>query len=97
MRQITKEEAGEFYESGKWKELTDEEIVQMQLFQDRLCMPWGRFQEAVEKVLDRPVSTYEFARADMLRDEYLGKKSKPMWEDILDLFPDKMKIVMVKV
>ena len=50
MEQLTKEQAIAFAESGEWKSWTDEQIVRFQLFQDKLCMDFGRFHEAMEIV-----------------------------------------------
>jgi len=43
-----------------WETATDEEIVRFQLYEERLCMPFGRFHEAVEACLDRPVFSHVF-------------------------------------
>ena len=67
---MTREEAIAKYETGWWKDSTDKEIVDFQLFESRLCMPFDRFHEAVGKVLGRPVFTHEFADSGKLRDDY---------------------------
>ena len=94
IRQLTKEQAIEIYNSGTWKEWTDEDIVKFQLFQDKLAIPIERFHEAIEKVLNRPVWTHEFAFQEMLQEEYLGIRSKPTFKEILDLIP-KDKLVVI--
>jgi len=96
MRQFTKEEAIAIYDSNIWKEWTDEEIVKVQLFQDKLCMDFSRFHEAIEKILDRSVWTHEFADQNRLIEEYLGLRQKPTMEDIINLIPsDKLLIIKV--
>ena len=57
-------------------------------------MPFSVFHEAVEKVLDRPVWTHEFALPERLRAEMLGERSAPTFKEILDLIPAEKKIVI---
>ena len=73
MKQFTRKQAIEFYNSKEWENWTDEQIVRLQLFQPKLCVPFGRFHKAMETVLDRPIYTSEFAWADELKKEYLEK------------------------
>ena len=94
MGELTKEQAIAIAEGGEWKDWTDEEIVKFQLFQDRLCMPFGRFHEAIEKVLGRGVWTYEFGFVDNLRQEYLGERPAPTWEEIIGLIPEEKRIIL---
>ena len=93
--QFTKEQSIAFAESGVWKEWTDEQIVRLQLFQDKLCVPFSRFHEAIEKVLGRGVWTHEFAWRDELIKEYLGTKSAPTFDEILNLIPEEKRIVII--
>lgn len=76
MNQLTKEQAIEFYERGEWRSYTDRQIVDLQLYQEYLCVPFDRFHEAMEKVLDRPVWTHEFGNFHRLTDEYEGRRPK---------------------
>lgn len=94
MQQLTKEQAIAFYELNEWQSWTDEQIVRMQLFQDYLAVPFGRFHEALSKVLARPVWTHEFAFADALREEYLGTKPSPTLSEIMDLIPTDKRILL---
>ena len=95
MEQLTQEQAIELYDSGVWKNWTDEQVVRFQLFQDRLCVDFARFHEAMEKVLDRPVWTHEFAFRDSLIEEYLGIRDKPTFEEICNLIPEDKRIIIV--
>ena len=61
-----KHEAIKFAESGKWKEMTDYEIVELQLFRKCLGMDFGRFHEACEKVFGFPIFTHMFGSADFV-------------------------------
>ena len=58
MEQLTEEQAIEFAKRKVYEDWTDEQIVRFQLFQKKLCMDFGRFHQAIEKVLDRPVYTH---------------------------------------
>jgi len=94
MKQLTEEQAIKMAESEIWKEWNYEQIVRFQLFQRRLCMPFDKFHEAVEKVLDRPVWTHEFAYSDRIMEEYLGTKEKPSMEEIINLIPEEKRMVI---
>lgn len=94
MNQVTEQEAIEIYDSGIWKLWSDEEIVSFQLFQDRLCLSFDRFHEAVEKVFGRSVWTHEFAFRDALVAEYNKERPSPTFEEIVNLIPAN-KIIIV--
>ncbi len=97
MKQLTKEQAILFSKSEIWADWSNEEIVKLQLFQDRMCMPFSRFHEAIEKVLDRPVWTHEFGlNYDGIVKEFLGEKEKPTFEEIINLIP-KEKLILLKL
>ena len=70
IEQITEEEAVRIYTSGEWKNWTDEQIAEKQLYQRRLCVPFDKFHAAMEKVLGRPIWTHEFANSSALIAEY---------------------------
>lgn len=95
MLQLTEQQAIAFGESGVWKGWTDDQIVRFQLFQTRLCIPWNRFHEAITKVLGRPVYTHEFAIEGHLTKEYLGEKTAPTFEEILDLIPKEKQFIVI--
>jgi len=82
------------YESEIWKDMTLEQIAEFQLFQDRLCVPFDKFQEAMEKLLNRPVWTHEFAFKDQLIKEFLGEKSAPTMEEIINQIPEEKRIII---
>lgn len=95
MEQLNKEQAIRFANSGIWKRWTDEQIVRFQLFQERLCMDFSRFHEAMENVLDRPIYTHEFGlNHDGLIEEYLGTRPKPTLEEIINLIPEEKRIII---
>lgn len=92
---LTREEAISLYESGWWKEKTDDEIVSFQLFTGRLCMPFDVFHASVEKVLKRPVFTHEFGSSGRLKEEYLGEKPAPTFQEIMEIIPKEKRIFVV--
>jgi len=97
MKQLTREEAIKIADSGIWKNWTNEEIVKFQLYQNRLCMDFSRFHEAVEKVLGRPVYTHEFGAEGHkgIVAEYEGTKEKPSFEEIIKLIPEEKRIIIL--
>jgi hypothetical protein len=95
MEQMTEEQARQIFDSGVWRDWDDDTVVQTQLFQDRLLLPFDRFHEAVEHVLGRPVFTHEFARLDLLRAEYLGLRPAPSLEEIMGLLPHPVVMVVM--
>ena len=81
MKQLTKEEAIEFYEAGKWAHLSFTEITVFQLNQERICMPPHIFFEALSGFL-----TYdEFKGGEILMDsvkERLNKRFSKILEEM---------------
>lgn len=68
---MTREQSKKFCESGWWKDKTMEQIVALQLYEPRLCMPnFSLFHEAVEAALNHPVFTHEFADDKHLQREF---------------------------
>ena len=72
---MTKEEAIAKAESRWYEGKSPQEIVEFQLYEDKLCMPLQLYQEAVEKVLGRPVYTLEYRKPEKLIAEYEAIKS----------------------
>ena len=66
---MNKQEALEMYKSGVWETWTTKEIVDFQLYEKRLCMPWTVFHAALEEELGRGIMTSEFAHPETLRKE----------------------------
>jgi hypothetical protein len=80
---MDREEAIKLGKTEWWKEASPKQIVDFQLYEDRLCMPFSEYQKAIEKVLGRPVFTHEFAIPENLQREYEGKDPKPTLEETL--------------
>jgi len=74
MSNLTREEAITKNNSKWWLNKSAKEIVDFQLYEDRLCMPFDEFHKAMEFALNRPVFTHEFADAKTLKEEYEGKR-----------------------
>jgi hypothetical protein len=93
---MTKEQAIELYESNFWEDMTYAERAKFQMFEEKLCMPFGVFHEAVEKALGRPVFTHEFGiNMDGLKKELLGEMDAPTLEDIIDMIPESKRVIVV--
>jgi len=91
MKQLTKEQAIAMHDSKEWENWTDAEIAAFQMEQNKLCVPFSRFHQAVEAVLGRPVWTHEFADRDGLRDEMNGKIPKATFADVLNKIPAHLR------
>lgn len=85
MRQITKDQAIEFYNSECWKNFTDIQIVDFQLFQKHLAVPLRVFHNALENVLKRPVWMRELSNKKKLIEEYKKKFGNPQSALLLDV------------
>ena len=95
MKQLTREQAIELAKSKVYENWTNEEIVRCQLFQEKLCMDFSRFHEALEKVLGRPILTHEIAmNYDGIVSEFLGEKDSPTFEEIIELIPKDKRVVI---
>jgi len=93
---LTEKESIYLAESGIIETWNSRAIVSFQLYQERLCMNFSKFQEAVSKVLKRPVWTHEFAYPELLKSEFEGILSRPTFEQICDLIP-KNKRILIKI
>lgn len=95
---MTEEQAIALGNSGWWEGLSYRERAEFQLIEDRLCMPFEVFHEAVEKTLGRPVYTHEFglARKELI-SELTGDRPAPTLEDILNLIPADKRLILVAI
>jgi hypothetical protein len=96
MKQLTEEQAIALFDGGEWKDWTLDEIAKFQLYQERLCMPFGEFHKAMEHVLGRSIWTHEFADQQRMIDEYEGIRPMPTFEEIIALIP-KEKLIVIGV
>lgn len=94
---MTKEEAIALGETKFWEKMTHREIAVFQMNEPLLCMPFGVFHEAIEKTLERPVFTHEFAmNKDGIMKELMGDAPQPSFEEILNLIPADKRTVLIK-
>ncbi len=92
---MTQEEAVALYDSEFWESMTLRERAEFQLIEDRLCMPFEVFHEAIEKTIGRPVFTHEFAlNREGLKRELFEFKDAPTMEEIIDMIPAEKRIVI---
>lgn len=61
MRQITKDEAILISDKKLYEDWSYEKKAKFQMNQEKLCMPFPIFHEALEKTLGRSVFTHELA------------------------------------
>lgn len=95
IEQFTEEQAIALSESCWWEVCTADEIVRLQLYQERLCMPFPHYQRTIEKVLGRPVYLHEFMDPDALIREYEGSKTPPTFDEIVAMIPSDKLVVIV--
>lgn len=96
MKQLSQEEAIALAESEFWKEMSDREIAEFQMFQDKLCVPFNVFHKAIEKALGRPVYTHEFGlNWEGLQKELRGEKPAPTFEEIVNLIPEEKRVIII--
>ena len=86
--QLTKQQAITFCENRLWENMSYEERAKFQMVQDRLCMPFDVFHEAISKCLGRPVYTHEFGlnREGLMGEVFQGARP-PTLEKIINLMP----------
>lgn len=94
-QEIAKDRAIAMASTGWWEGVPDIDVVRFQLFQRCLCMDFSDFYGAVERVLGRPVYTHEFAKPELLRDEFLGGRERPTFQEILDQIPEEKRAVIM--
>ena len=61
MKQLTRAQAMAFNDTHKWEAMDAIERSRFQLNQDRLCMPFAVFHQAITEALGRPVYVHELA------------------------------------
>jgi hypothetical protein len=91
---MTRDEAIALAETKWWENATDQQIIGFQLFESKLCMDFGAYHAAVERVLGRPVFTHEFADYASLQREFLGDKPAPTMEEIVNMIPEAKRILV---
>jgi hypothetical protein len=95
-RKINREQAIQLSASGFWEPMDYRERAMFQFFEDRLCMPFDVFHEAMCKTLGRPVYTHEFASSnrEALQAELLGHRDAPTLTEIIEMIPAHKRIIL---
>ena len=92
---MTKDEAVALFEGKFWEPMAAYDRAMFQLWEDRLCMPWGVFMEALGEALGRPVYTHELGlNRDGLKEELLGLRAAPTITEVLELIPVEQRVVV---
>lgn len=95
---MTKEQAIALSESKFYENMSMREIAEFQIMEDRLCMPFDIFHEAIEKTLGRPVYTHEFGlNREGLKDELFNGKAPPTLEEIINLIPESKRVIVMGI
>lgn len=96
MNELTQVEALEYYESGEWRSMTNDQLAIFQLDQPRVCVPWDVFRAALESSMDRPVFDFELLDKEKLKSELTerikrrnqdGEKTEIPWLDYPENHP----------
>lgn len=91
---LTREQAMALYDTGFWESLAYVERARFQLAEERLCMPFDVFVEAVERALGRPVRVGEYLASHRLLAE-LGGDRRPLGVDeLLSMLPEDKRILL---
>jgi len=94
-KQLSKNGAQALFDSQFWIEMSQRDIAEFQLWQERLCMPFNVFHEAITNALGRPVYTHEFGlNWEGLKKEFLGELPTPTLQDIIELIPEEKRIII---
>lgn len=92
--QFTEEQATAIYESGVWKEWTDEQIIRFQLFQQLVCVSSLSFTKAIESIFGYLVATTTFVFHKGMVIEYMRKTEHdepPTFEEIVGYLPEELR------
>lgn len=91
---LTREQALALYDTGFWESLAYVERARFQLSEERLCMPFDIFVEAVERALGRPVLVGEFLEPKRLLAELSGERQALDVDELLSLLPERKRILL---
>ena len=93
---MTEQEAVALYESKFWESMTHRERATFQMHEERLCMPFDVFHEAVEAAIGRPVWTHEFGlNRDGIIKELNGDGPAPTMAEIIEMIPEDKRIPVI--
>lgn len=78
---ITREQAIQLSETKFWETFSDFEVVQFQLFEERLCMPFELFAERLNTVFGTTFSDQELKNLDNIRFQFTQRFFSPVTHD----------------
>ena len=83
------------YENKWWESSDPFEVAWGQLNEPALIMDFGKFHEAIEKALGRPVYSHEFGlNAEGLKEEMQCKRPAPSLNEIIEMIPEEKRVVV---
>ena len=92
---LTKDQAIAFVHTELWRGMSYRDKAEFQLIEDRLCMPFDVFHEAITKALGQPVFTHEFGlNWEGLKEELFKGAPPPTLSDIVEMIPEEKRIVL---
>lgn len=93
MEQFTEAQAIAIYKSGIWQDMTAKQICDMQLLQNRTCVPLDILHDAMNSCLGRPITNLElFTQRSALTQEYILKNGQPVDEEVMAILADNQII-----
>ena len=92
MQQFTVKQAKAIYDSNIWENWTDIEIAQVQLFQNKRCIPDEEFYKSLSNVLETDIDLIKGMDIVILRHIYLDFYIEPTYNDILLYIPKELLI-----
>ncbi|MDX1514774.1 MAG: hypothetical protein R3174_13635 [Gammaproteobacteria bacterium] len=95
INRLSRDQAVALYDSKFWRHLNMEERACFQLREERLCMPFAVFHQAVETCLQREVGAAEYLRPRRLLRELSRDAAPPAKETILELVPANCRTLLV--
>lgn len=91
---IGREKAIELYNSNWWEKCSPIRIAEMGLRTIELCLPFHILHKNVEKILNRPVYTHEFAKLENILSEfYDGEDWEESYNEIYRYVPGAKEII----
>jgi hypothetical protein len=92
---MTSEDAIALAKTEFWKDMTHRQIAEFQMMEEKACMPFSVFHEAMEKTIGRPIWIHEFVFSHKdLKVELFEGKAPPTMEEIINLIPAEKRIII---
>lgn len=91
---LTREQAIALYDTGFWESLAYVERAHFQLSEERLCMPFDVFIEAVERALGRPIRVGELLDSRGLLAELTGAQRPMGVDELLSRLPADKRVLL---